>query len=155
MTRAQLAPRQNWLWALVHAPRERLQSAADRMLSPHRFEGLREPETGLVMVRGRVGGTGDPFNLGEATVTRCVQRLIDAQGMHCVGVGYRLGRDLERVRWIAQFDALLQHPAHQTDLLRSFIGPLRDEIIATRSARARVVEASRVQFQTLDPQVAS
>ncbi|MCK6433250.1 MAG: phosphonate C-P lyase system protein PhnG [Burkholderiaceae bacterium] len=155
MTQAQCNARRDWLWALVHASRERLQSAATRMLAPHRFEGLREPETGLVMVRGRMGGTGDSFNLGEATVARCVQRLIDPQGLHFVGVGYRLGRDLELVRWIAQFDALLQHPAHQADLLRSFIDPLRDEIHATRAAHAREVEASRVQFQTLDPQVAS
>ena len=33
-------------------------------------EDLREPENGLVMVRGRVGGDGAPFNLGEATVSR-------------------------------------------------------------------------------------
>lgn len=125
------------------------------MLAPHHFEGLRGPETGLLMVRGRVDGAGDSFNLGEVTVTRCVQRLVDPQGLHCVGVGYRLGRDLELVRWIAQFDALLQHPVHQADLLRSFIGPLRDEIHAMRAARAREIEASRVQFQTLDPQVAA
>ena len=155
MTQAQRTPRQDWLWALVHAPRERLQSAAPQMLAPHRFEGLREPETGLVMVRGRIGGTGDSFNLGEATVTRCVQRLIDPQGMHRVGVGYRLGRDIELVRWIAQFDALLQHPAHQADLLRCFVEPIRTEIHAMRSAQAREVDASRVQFQTLDSQVAS
>ncbi|WP_163595022.1 phosphonate C-P lyase system protein PhnG, partial [Klebsiella pneumoniae] len=33
-------------------------------------ENLREPENGLVMVRGRIGGDGAPFNLGEATVSR-------------------------------------------------------------------------------------
>ena len=36
---------------------------------------LREPENGLVMVRGRIGGDGAPFNLGEATVSRAVIRL--------------------------------------------------------------------------------
>ena len=35
-------------------------------------ENLREPENGLVMVRGRTGGDGAPFNLGEATVSRRV-----------------------------------------------------------------------------------
>ena len=29
------------------------------------------------MVRGRVGGTGAPFNLGEMSVTRCSVRLAD------------------------------------------------------------------------------
>ena len=31
---------------------------------------LRRPETGLVMLRGRIAGQGARFNLGEATVTR-------------------------------------------------------------------------------------
>jgi alpha-D-ribose 1-methylphosphonate 5-triphosphate synthase subunit PhnG len=39
------------------------------------YDLVRQPETGLVMVRGRMGGTGSPFNLGEVTVTRCVVRL--------------------------------------------------------------------------------
>ena len=33
-------------------------------------QDLRAPENGLVMLRGRVGGDGAPFNLGEATVSR-------------------------------------------------------------------------------------
>ncbi|MFN0115117.1 MAG: phosphonate C-P lyase system protein PhnG, partial [Paracoccaceae bacterium] len=37
-------------------------------LPPH--QALRGPEIGLVMVRGRVSGTGAPFNLGEMAVTR-------------------------------------------------------------------------------------
>ena len=43
-------------------------------------EDLREPENGLVMVRGRVGGDGAPFNLGEATVSRAAVRLVDRRG---------------------------------------------------------------------------
>ena len=38
-------------------------------------ENLREAENGLVMVRGRIGGDGAPFNLGEATVSRAAVRL--------------------------------------------------------------------------------
>lgn len=35
-----------------------------------KFTELRPAETGLVMLRGRIGGDGAPFNAGEATVTR-------------------------------------------------------------------------------------
>ena len=52
-------------------------------------ENLREPENGLVMVRGRIGGDGAPFNLGEATVSRAAVRLATGE----VGFGYTLGRD--------------------------------------------------------------
>ncbi len=61
-------------------------------------------EDGLVMVRGRIGGDGAPFNLGEATVTRAAVRLASGE----VGFGYVLGRDREKARLIALCDALLQ-----------------------------------------------
>ena len=47
-------------------------------------ESLREPENGLVMVRGRIGGDGAPFNLGEATVSRAAVRLATGE----IGFGY-------------------------------------------------------------------
>src|SRR5260370_10594078 len=70
-------------------------------LPPH--ENLREPENGLVMVRGRIGGDGAPFNLGEATVSRAAVRLASGE----VGFGYTLGRDREKARMIALCDALV------------------------------------------------
>src|ERR1700738_2569357 len=51
-------------------------------------ENLRERENGLVMVRGRVGGDGAAFNLGEATVSRAAGRLSSGGG----GFGFTLGR---------------------------------------------------------------
>src|SRR5674476_1032172 len=66
-------------------------------------EDLREPENGLVMVRGRIGGDGAPFNLGEATVSRAAVRLASGE----VGFGYTLGRDRKKARMIALCDALV------------------------------------------------
>ncbi len=67
-------------------------------------ENLREPENGLVMVRGRIGGDGAPFNLGEATVSRAAVRIASGE----VGFGYTLGRDAEKARMIALCDAMVQ-----------------------------------------------
>jgi phosphonate C-P lyase system protein PhnG len=67
-------------------------------------EDLREPENGLVMVRGRIGGDGAPFNLGEATVSRAAVRLSTGE----VGFGYTLGRDRHKAQMIALCDALIQ-----------------------------------------------
>src|SRR5437870_8101044 len=67
-------------------------------------EDLREPENGLVMVRGRVGGDGAPFNLGEATVSRAAVRLPTGE----VGFGYTLGRDRHKAKLIALCDAMVQ-----------------------------------------------
>ena len=68
---------------------------------------MRGPETGLVMVRGRAGGSGSPFNLGEMTVTRCTVQL----GSGTAGHAYIAGRDERQAELAAVADALLQDPA--------------------------------------------
>jgi len=55
------------------------------------FNYLRKPEVGMVMAVGRVGSTGEPFNIGEITVTRCALKL----DCGIVGVGYLRGRNEE------------------------------------------------------------
>jgi alpha-D-ribose 1-methylphosphonate 5-triphosphate synthase subunit PhnG len=84
-------------------------------------EDLREPENGLVMVRGRVGGDGAPFNLGEATVSRAAVRLSTGE----VGFGYTLGRDREKARLIALCDAMVQSAELAGAIETKVVAPLR------------------------------
>jgi len=108
-------------------------------------ENLREAENGLVMVRGRIGGDGAPFNLGEATVSRAVVRLASGE----VGFGYTLGRDPEKARMIALCDALVQSNEFADDVETQVIAPLRAAMLAQRSARAAEAAATRVDFYTM------
>jgi alpha-D-ribose 1-methylphosphonate 5-triphosphate synthase subunit PhnG len=107
-------------------------------------ETLRAPETGLVMVRGRAGGDGDAFNLGEMTVTRCAVRL----GAH-IGHAYIAGRDHSKARLAALLDAALQDQALQPALLKSIVEPLATAQQAARAAEARKAAATRVDFFTM------
>ncbi len=143
--------RRDWLSVLAHAPRPVL---AQHALALHSdaFDWLRQPEVGLVMLRGRIGNTGDKFNLGEATLTRCVVRHRGAVGTVAAGVGYVLGRDAERAEWVARIDALLQQPEHHAALMHDVIEPLRAAPRAERTAQAARTAASRVQFFTLAPE---
>src|SRR5882757_9713126 len=88
---------------------------------PSDAELLRGPETGLVTVRGRIGGGGAPFNVGETTVTRATVRLPSGQ----VGHSYSLGRDKKKARLAAIADALWQDPAHRTAVDTKLVAPLR------------------------------
>src|SRR5512141_2021255 len=97
-------------------------------------ENLREPENGLVMVRGRIGGDGAPFNLGEATVSRAAVRLATGE----VGFGYVLGRDRQKARMIALCDAMVQSD--------QFAGAVEAHVLAPLRAAAT---ATRVDFYTL------
>src|SRR5437763_13516637 len=83
-------------------------------------ENLREPENGLVMVRGRIGGDGAPFNLGEATVSRAAVRLSTGE----VGFGYTLGRNRQKARMIALCDALVQSDEFADVVESEVIAPL-------------------------------
>ena len=109
------------------------------------YGDMRAPENGLVMIRGRVGGDGAQFNLGEATVSRAVVRLATGE----VGFGYVLGRDRDKARLIALCDALIQTKDHSAAVESKIVAPLRSRIEAQRELRARQVAATKVDFFTL------
>jgi len=109
------------------------------------YENLREPENGLVMLRGRIGGDGAPFNLGEATVSRAAVRLATGE----MGFGYTLGRDREKARMIALCDALMQSNEFAAAVEANVLAPLRAAMIARRARKAAESAATRVDFYTL------
>lgn len=148
------AERADWLRVLAMAHPAELGRLAAPVLADYRFETLRAPEHGLVMVRARIGNRGDRFNVGEATLSRCAVRHRAADGSVVAGVGHVLGLDEARAERIAQLDALLQRPELRALLLREVIEPLRAaRQRSEREERART-EASRVRFFALQPEAA-
>lgn len=105
---------------------------------------LRAPEIGTTMVRGRVGGTGAPFNLGEITVTRCALQLIDGR----VGHAYVQGRDKAHATRAAVVDALMQGD-EAAQIRASVVTPLQAQEAARRQTRAEKAAATKVEFFTM------
>lgn len=116
-----------------------------KAIAPPPYDELREAESGLVMVRGRVGGDGAPFNLGEATVSRAAVRLASGE----VGLGYVLGRDKDKARMIALCDALVQSEAFAGAVETKVIEPLRAANLAARQKAAAQAAATKVDFYTM------
>lgn len=142
MSDAGTEARRGWMGLLARAPAGRLAELMPRDLPAH--DVLRPAEVGAVMVRGRVGGTGAPFNLGEMTVTRCSLRLASGE----VGHAHVQGRDRQHARQAALLDALMQGPrAHE--IRRTVLEPLAAEEAARRRARAARAAATKVDFFTL------
>ena len=108
-------------------------------------ELLRGPETGLVTVRGRIGGGGAPFNVGEASVTRATVRLPTGQ----VGHSYMLGRDRKKARLAAIADALWQDPAQRQSVETALVAPLRAAQGEARDKRRAETAATKVDFFTM------
>ncbi|MCP4316068.1 MAG: phosphonate C-P lyase system protein PhnG [Hyphomicrobiales bacterium] len=106
---------------------------------------LRGPETGLVMVRGRIGGGGAPFNFGEATVTRATVKLSTGQ----VGHAHALGADTDKVRHAAIFDALWQDETSRSVVEEKLVGPIRARLEAEDARRRNETAATKVDFFTM------
>jgi len=112
-------------------------------LPAHRV--VRGPEIGLTMLRGRAGGDGLGFNLGEATVTRCSVSLADGTLGHC----WRLGRDRRAAELAASLDAALQQDALRPGLIDAVVEPLREAQAQAAALTARRAAATEVRFATL------
>jgi alpha-D-ribose 1-methylphosphonate 5-triphosphate synthase subunit PhnG len=134
--------RRHWMSVLARAAADELETClADHGGTPT-YRRLRGPESGLVMVRGRAGGGGAPFNLGEMTVTRCTVRTDSGQ----VGHAYVTGRNARRAELAAVFDALLQDPARSEALRNGVIARLAAGQAASRTEVAQKAAATKVQF---------
>jgi alpha-D-ribose 1-methylphosphonate 5-triphosphate synthase subunit PhnG len=138
------AKRQAAMAVLAHSGAAEIARHLEAIVLPA-HENLREPENGLVMVRGRIGGDGAPFNLGEATVARAAVRLATGE----VGFGYTLGRDRQKAELIALCDALIQTADHAERVETQVLVPLRAAMTSERNRRAAETAATRVDFYTL------
>jgi alpha-D-ribose 1-methylphosphonate 5-triphosphate synthase subunit PhnG len=136
--------RRDAMSVLAHSATERIAACLDSLEIPT-HEAIRQPENGLVMIRGRIGGDGAPFNLGEASVSRAAVRLASGE----VGFGYVLGRDGEKARLIALCDALIQVDSFRADLENAVIAPLRKQQADARVRQDAETAATRVDFYTL------
>ena len=140
----EIASRARWMSILARATRADLEDAWTALPERPSYELLRRPEIGLAMVRGRAGGTGNPFNLGEMTITRCAVRLSDGTVGHC----YAAGRDKKKAEFAAVFDALLQGSL-RLRLESELIAPLKRRQAADRALASRKAAATKVEFFTM------
>ena len=137
---AEHAARRRWMSVLAQATGAEIERAWQALPERPEYRMVRRPEVGLVMVRGRAGGSGAPFNLGEMTVTRCTVDLPSGMAGH----GYVAGRNVRHAELAAVFDALLQDPLLSAGLEEAVIAPLeagqreRRRQVAARSAPTRV-----------------
>lgn len=139
--------RSDWMALLARAPLALLEQGLQQQATSAP-QWLRRPETGLYMVQGRAGGTGERFNLGEVTVTRCALRMGEEAGA-AIGVAYVMGRNHRHAQLAAVADALLQNPAQHEALEAALLQPVRIHLALERSQRAARAETTKVDFFTV------
>jgi alpha-D-ribose 1-methylphosphonate 5-triphosphate synthase subunit PhnG len=139
-------PRPAWMALLSRAPLPLLEQALSQQ-SGAPLQWLRKPETGLYMVQGRAGGTGERFNLGEMTVTRCALR-VGGEGS-AVGVAYVMGRNHRHAQLAAMADALLQDPTQHDRIDDTVLQPVRQHLAQQQAQRAARAQSTQVNFFTV------
>jgi alpha-D-ribose 1-methylphosphonate 5-triphosphate synthase subunit PhnG len=142
---AAVEQRQRWLSLLAKAPAARLEALWDGLGTVPAYTLLRRPEIGLVMVQGRISGSGAPFAAGEMTVTRAAVRLEGGQ----IGIGYAGGRYPRQAEIVAAIDALGQLPQWREAIETQVVTPLAAEAEARRQAIAARAAATKVEFFTV------
>tara|TARA_R110002126_G_scaffold196969_5_gene344882 strand:+ start:2233 stop:2688 length:456 start_codon:yes stop_codon:yes gene_type:complete len=140
--------RKEWMSLLAKSSAEKLAERFDKVIealteTPD-FSWLRKPEIGGVMVQGRAGSTGAPFNMGEVTVTRCSLQLSSGE----VGHAYVQGRNKKKAEQSALVDAYMQ-----TDRFGFFMAgilePISNDLDKERTAREAKAGKTKVDFFTL------
>lgn len=137
--------RREWLSVLAKARPEEVMAAWDGLESRPDYSALRAPELGLILVRGRQGGGGDPFNLGEMTLTRAAVRLASGE----TGVAYVAGRNRRHAEVAAVLDAMMQSEAFRPRVEGPVIGRLAHAHAQRRTLAARKAAATKVDFFTM------
>ncbi len=137
--------RQRRLSILAKAPADRLEALWREIGETPDYALLRRPEIGLVMVQGRISGSGAPFAAGEMTVTRAAVRLDGGQ----VGIGYVGGRRPRQAELVALIDALGQLPNWRQPIEDRIVAPLAQEAETRRRHRLAKAAATKVDFFTV------
>lgn len=136
--------RREWLSVLAKARPEEVAQAWEALDERPDYSALRTPELGLILVRGRMGGGGDPFNLGEMTLTRAAVRLASGE----TGLAYVAGRERRQAEVAAVFDAMMQSPSLRPKV-EKVVTRLAGLQAERRATAARKAAATRVDFFTM------
>ncbi len=150
-SRTRTEERRSWLTTLALADGGLLQKAWDDLSAPSDCAFLRRPEIGLAMVRGRAGGSGAAFNLGEMTVTRCVVTARDSvSGARIDGIACVAGRDPRRAELVARFDAAFQDRGLGSAARDAVLHRLSEARREAEDAQAAKTRATQVEFFTME-----
>jgi alpha-D-ribose 1-methylphosphonate 5-triphosphate synthase subunit PhnG len=137
--------RKRWLSILAKAPSHEVIAAWEGLAERPAYSALRAPEIGMVLVRGRMGGTGDAFNLGEMTVTRAAVRLASGE----TGIGYVAGRNRRHAEIAAAVDAMMQSADLRGTVEGAVVARLATNQQTRRDTNARKAAATKVDFFTM------
>jgi len=139
--------RQEWIGILAEARPDVVVRLASRVEALVSVEVTRSPSQGLLLAMVEDSVEGNPFHPAEVLVSTCEVRLDG-----CLGYGICLGGDLARARNAAVVDAALQAGLPMCREILDTLAEERRWVRALRHDEREIVQATRVRFNTMEPQ---
>lgn len=137
--------RQRWMSIMARSDYENLSKHWQHLQISPEYKALRPAEIGMIMLKGRVNGDGTPFNMGEATVTRCSVQFTTGE----VGTAYILGRHKQHAELAAVIDAQLQKGERYEEIWSQVIVPIKDVENLRQASQQSKAMKTKVDFFTL------
>jgi alpha-D-ribose 1-methylphosphonate 5-triphosphate synthase subunit PhnG len=136
--------RKSWMSLLATSNQSDLLNLWEQKKIRVNYIWLRTPEIGSIMAQGRMGVTGDKFNIGEVTITRCSLKL----NCGTIGHSYVQGRSKKKAEISALCDALMQTKMSK-EINKNIIIPLEKIKKDNKRKILSKAEATKVDFFTL------
>jgi len=136
--------RKSWMSLLATSNQSDLLNLWEQKKIRVNYIWLRTPEIGSIMAQGRMGVTGDKFNIGEVTITRCSLKL----NCGTIGHSYVQGRSKKKAEISALCDALMQTKMSK-EINKNIIIPLGKIKKDNKDKILSKAEATKVDFFTL------
>ena len=136
--------RKSWMSLLATSSQSDLLNLWEQKKIKVNYVWLRTPEIGSIMAQGRMGVTGDKFNIGEVTITRCSLKL----NCGTIGHSYVQGRSKKKAEISALCDALMQTKMSK-EINKNIIIPLEKIKKDNKHKILSKAEATKVDFFTL------
>jgi alpha-D-ribose 1-methylphosphonate 5-triphosphate synthase subunit PhnG len=136
--------RKSWMSLLATSNQSDLLNLWEQKKIRVNYIWLRTPEIGSIMAQGRMGVTGDKFNIGEVTITRCSLKL----NCGTIGHSYVQGRSKKKAEISALCDALMQTKMSK-EINKNIIIPLEKIKKDNKDKILSKAEATKVDFFTL------
>ena len=136
--------RKSWMSLLATSSQSDLLNLWEQKKIKVNYVWLRTPEIGSIMAQGRMGVTGDKFNIGEVTITRCSLKL----NCGTIGHSYVQGRSKKKAEISALCDALMQTKMYK-EINKNIIIPLEKIKKDNKDKILSKAEATKVDFFTL------
>jgi alpha-D-ribose 1-methylphosphonate 5-triphosphate synthase subunit PhnG len=145
MPTAPVDDHQRWMGTLAGADLPLLDEVWAGLVPAPEYRLLRPVEIGMTLLRGRIAGTGAPFNFGEATMTRAAVALASGER----GFAYLLGRKPRQAELAADYHALQQRRESRALLEERLIAPALAARERRAAAERAAAAATRVDFSTV------